>query len=81
MSADDKTNLDHELQIKLAQFNTALAESLGLQVNALVTPRLDSDGNPSFGLSADMTFLHATPGMGFNVRLHVTSAQPWTAGG
>ena len=81
LSADDKSNLDQELQIKLAQFNTALAESLGLQVNALVTPRLDLDRNPFFGSSADMTFLHATPGMGFNVRLHVTSAQPWTAGG
>ncbi len=25
LSADDKANIDHELQIKLVQFNTALA--------------------------------------------------------
>src|SRR5580704_9693777 len=81
LSADDKANVNHELQIKLAQFNTALAQALGLQINALVTPRLESDRNPFFGQAADMTFLHATPGMGFNVRLHVTSAEPWTAGG
>lgn len=81
LSADDKANIDHELEIKLVQFNTALAEALGLQVNALVTPRLDFDRNSFFGQSADMTFLHATPGMSFNVRLHVTSAQPWTSGG
>jgi LmbE family N-acetylglucosaminyl deacetylase len=81
LSADDKTNVDHELDIKLAQFNTALAEALGLQVNALVTPRLESDRNPFFGSSAEMTTQHVTPGMGFNVRLHVTSAEPWSAGG
>jgi len=81
LNADDKANVDHELQIKLAQFNTALAEALGLQVNALVTPHMQSDRSPFSGSSAEMTFLHATPGMGFNVRLHVTSAEQWTTGG
>ncbi len=79
LSADDKANVNHELRIKLAQFNTALAESLGLQVNALVTPQ--SERNSFSGGSAEMTFLHATPGMDFNVRLHITSAGPWTPGG
>lgn len=81
LSTDDKTNIDHELNIKLAQFNTALAQALGLQVNALVAPQLQANRNPFSGTSASMTFLHATPGMDFNVRLHVTSAQPWTTGG
>ena len=81
LNADDKANIDHELEIKLAQFNTALAEALGLQMNALVTPNLQSDQNPFFGSAAQMTVLHATPGMDFHVRLHVTSAQPWTPGG
>src|SRR5271170_7378227 len=81
LSADDKANVNHELNIKLAQFNTALAESLGLQVNALVTPNLQTDRNPFAGSSAALTFLHATPGMNFNIRLHVTSAGPWTPGG
>ncbi len=81
LSADDKANVNHELNIKLAQFNTALTEALGLQVAALVTPTLQSDRSPFSGTSAAMTFLHATPGMDFNVRLHVTSAEPWTPGG
>ena len=81
LSVDDKANIDHELGIKLAQFNTALAEALGLQVNALVTPQAAFGSAPSLGQSADMTFLHATPGMTFHVRLHVTSAEPWTSGG
>ncbi|HZU11090.1 MAG TPA: PIG-L family deacetylase [Pseudacidobacterium sp.] len=81
LSADDKANVNHELQIKLTQFNTALAEALGLQVNALVTPSLQSDRNPFFGSAAQMTFLHATPGMDFHVRLHVSSAGPWTPAG
>ena len=81
LSADDKANVNHELNIKLAQFNTALAEALGLQINALVAPNSEGNRNPFAGSSADMTFLHATPGMDFNVRLHVTSAQPWTPSG
>ncbi len=81
LSADDKANVNHELNIKLAQFNTALAQALGLEVTALVTPTLQSDRNPFSGSSAAMTFLHATPGMEFHVRLHVTSAGPWTSGG
>jgi LmbE family N-acetylglucosaminyl deacetylase len=81
LSDADKANVNHELNIKLAQFNTALAEALGLQVNAMVTPKLELDRNPFAGSSAAMTFLHATPGMNFNVRLHVTSASPWSLGG
>lgn len=81
LSAVDKANVNHELKIKLAQFNTALAEALGLQVNALVAPRLQSDRNPFSGSLAEMTFLHATPGMDFNVRLHVSSAGPWSPSG
>ncbi|WP_158748248.1 PIG-L family deacetylase [Acidobacterium sp. S8] len=81
LSADDKSNVSRELQIKLAQFNTALAEALGLQVNALVAPGQRTERNPFSGSAAAMTFLHATPGMDFNVRLHVTSAEPWTTGG
>jgi LmbE family N-acetylglucosaminyl deacetylase len=80
LSADDKTNVIHELNIKLVQFNTALAEALGLQVNALVIPRT-SDHPFSFGLSAAETPTSVSPGAEFDVRLHVTSARPWAVGG
>lgn len=76
LSADDKANVIHELDIKLVQFNTALAEALGLQVNAIMIPRT-SDHPEGFGLSSDETPTAVTPGSQFDVRLHVTSAELW----
>jgi LmbE family N-acetylglucosaminyl deacetylase len=69
LSAEDKANLDHELAIKLVQFNTALAEALGLEVRALVTP----SGN-ALSLNPSTTPTHVTPGATFEVRVHVTAA-------
>lgn len=79
LSADDKYNVIHELNIKLVQFNTALAESLGLQVNALMIPTV-TEHFEGFGNSAAFTPTAVTPGTQFDVRLHVTSAEPWGAG-
>jgi LmbE family N-acetylglucosaminyl deacetylase len=78
LSKDDKANVIHELNIKLVQFNTALAEALGLQVNAIMIPRT-SDHPSEFGLSSAQTPTAVTPGSEFDVRLHVTSAAPWGA--
>ncbi len=80
LSADDKANVMYELKIKLAQFNTALAEALGLQVNALTVPK--TGAQPSiFSVGSEPTPASVTPGDEFDVRLHVTSAEPWTTGG
>ena len=76
LSSDDKANVTHELNIKLVQFNTALAQALGLRVDALMIPRT-SDHPNGFGLSAAETPSSVTPGSEFDVRLHVTSASPW----
>jgi hypothetical protein len=76
LSADDKANVIHELNIKLVQFNTALAEALGLRIDALMIPRT-SDHPAAFGLSTSETPTAVTPGSEFDVRLHVTSAAPW----
>ena len=78
LSADDKANVKHELNIKLVQFNTALAEALGLQVNAIMITRT-SDHPEGFSLSSSETPTSVTPGSQFDVRLHVTSAEPWGA--
>ena len=78
LTPDDKTNVVYELKIKLAQFNTALAEALGLQVNALLNPK--SSAGP-FNFGGDETPTSVTPGETFEVRVHVTSAEPWSAGG
>jgi hypothetical protein len=80
LSADDKANVVHELTIKLAQFNTALAEALGLQVNALMIPQTSDHPEP-LSLRPEETPTSVTPGSQFDVRLHVTSAEPWQSGG
>ncbi|HZD51088.1 MAG TPA: PIG-L family deacetylase [Silvibacterium sp.] len=80
LSPDDKANVVHELDIKLTQFNTALAEALGLQVNALLIPRT-ADKPAPLQIFAEETPTTVTPDSEIDVRLHVASAQPWTAGG
>jgi hypothetical protein len=80
LSADDKANVNYELKIKLAQFNTALAEALGLQVNALMVPRTGQQQS-GFSIGSDETPTSVTPSEEFDVRVHVTSAEPWTTGG
>jgi LmbE family N-acetylglucosaminyl deacetylase len=79
LTSDDKASVTHELQIKLAQFNSALVEALGLQVNALVSERGNAQQN--FFLGSDETPTSVTPGEDFAVRIHVTSAEPWSTGG
>ncbi|MGA8109351.1 MAG: PIG-L family deacetylase, partial [Acidobacteriaceae bacterium] len=76
-SADDKANVTHELNIKLAQFNTALAEALGLQVNALVMPRTATGANPMPSIVPEDTPPTVTPGSEIDVRVHVTAAPFW----
>lgn len=77
LTADDKANVVHELNIKLAQFNTALAEALGLEVNVLVMPKTATGANrmPSF-VPEDVPET-VTPGAEIDVRVHVTAAAPW----
>ncbi|MBT9329823.1 PIG-L family deacetylase [Paracidobacterium acidisoli] len=77
LSAPDKTNIVHELTIKLAQFNTALAEALGLEVNALVTPRTDIGATTGFPSSPAEMPTTVSPGSQIDVRVHVTAAEPW----
>ncbi len=76
-SADDKANVIHELNIKLAQFNTALAQALGLEVNALVMPKTATGANPFPSLAPEDTQTVVTPGSEIDVRVHVTAAPFW----
>lgn len=77
LSADDKANLEHELNIKLTQFNTALAEALGLEVNALLMPRTATGPNPEPPLVPEETPTTVTPGAEVDVRVHVTAESAW----
>ncbi|MGB7170244.1 MAG: PIG-L family deacetylase [Acidobacteriaceae bacterium] len=77
LNADDKANLVHELNIKLAQFNTALAEAFGLHVNAAVMPRTATGVNAAPSIVPEETPTTVTPGSEIDVRLHVTAAGDW----
>ena len=82
LTPDSKANLEHELNIKLVQFNTALVEAMGLHLEALVMPptktSLNGPAPQVFTLNPALTRSHVTPGETFDVRLHITSANPWS---
>jgi LmbE family N-acetylglucosaminyl deacetylase len=84
LSAEDKATVNHELGIKLVQFNTALVEALGLEVHGLVTPMPHSDASGIaprvLTLNPSETPTHVTPSSTFDVRLHVTAAGGWGPG-
>ena len=84
LTPDSKADLEHELGIKLVQFNTALVEALGLHLDALVAPTpargLNGAAPQSLGLLPEVTRTHVTPGESFAVRLRVTAASPWVPG-
>lgn len=73
LSEDSKYDLLHELNIKRAQFNSALAESLGLSVAASVAP--DQEPNPRMAqfLGDPETFRVAIPGQTFGVKVHAVN--------
>jgi LmbE family N-acetylglucosaminyl deacetylase len=77
LEANDKANVVHELTIKLTQFNTALAEALGLEVNALVMPKTETGANAAPPLTPDDTPTTVTPGSEIDVRVHASAAEPW----
>jgi LmbE family N-acetylglucosaminyl deacetylase len=82
LTPESKAELEHELNIKLVQFNTALVEAMGLHLEALLMPpSRTSVSGPApqvFSLNPGLTRDHVTPGETFDVRLHITSANPWS---
>ncbi len=73
ISADSKYDVLHELNIKRAQFNSALAEALGLSLTATVAP--DQEPNPRFAqfMGDPETFRIAIPGQSFGVKVHAVN--------
>ncbi len=80
LSEAEKYDIRYERQIKLAQFNTALAQALGLEVNALVSPRPAAGASRELSLTPEESAANVTPGHTFEVRLHATSAEGWGPG-
>jgi LmbE family N-acetylglucosaminyl deacetylase len=62
LSEEAKFDISHELNIKRAQFNNALAEALGIVVRATVAPTTEPD-----------TFHIAIPGQTFGVKVQIVN--------
>jgi LmbE family N-acetylglucosaminyl deacetylase len=62
LSEEAKFDISHELNIKRAQFNNALAEALGIVVRATVAPTTEPD-----------TFRIAIPGQTFGVKVQIVN--------
>lgn len=80
LSAEEKYDITFELETKKAQFNSALAQALGLSISASMAP--DKEPNPRFAafLGDPDTTRIAIPGQKFGVKVHVVnqSAVPVT---
>ena len=73
LSADAKYEVTHELKIKQAQFENALAESLGISVLATVAPENEPSGPFARFFRNQPTFQVAIPGQEFRVKVHATN--------
>ena len=78
LSVEQRTSIQRELEIKLQQTNDALAQALGIEMTALVTPGGGARGieiyaGPRGGLSStpEPTAAQVTPGSDFRVRVHI----------
>jgi LmbE family N-acetylglucosaminyl deacetylase len=76
LSDDAKYNVLHELKVKQAQFNNALALALGLTIDANVTPEHPPTGPFARFFGDQPTFQMAIPGQQFPVRVHVADSGP-----
>jgi len=73
LSEEDKYNITFELDVKKAQFNNALPQSLGLSVAAILAP--DQEPNPLYALfmGDPETTRVLIPGQHFGVKVHAVS--------
>jgi LmbE family N-acetylglucosaminyl deacetylase len=67
----EKYNVAFELGVKENQFNSAIAQSLGLAIRATVAPHASGAGN--IGFRAVPTFQTAVPGQQFSVTVRVVN--------
>lgn len=69
-SSDEKYNVTHELKVKEAQFENALAESLGLSILSTVAPDVEPTGPWARFFRNPETFQVALPGQQFHMKIH-----------
>ncbi len=73
LSNDSKYNVTHELRVKQAQFQQALAQSLGLSLLATVAPAQEPTGPFAMFFGTPETFQVAIPGQQFRVKVHAVN--------
>jgi LmbE family N-acetylglucosaminyl deacetylase len=73
LSEESKYDLRHELEIKRAQFNNAIAEALGLSITATVAPEKEPSARMAAFMGDPETFRVAIPGQSFGVKVHVVN--------
>jgi LmbE family N-acetylglucosaminyl deacetylase len=73
LAEDDKYNITFELKRKLAQFNDALAEALGLEVSAYAVTAETNTKN-ALPLTVEGAPRVVIPGGDLDVRVHISSA-------
>lgn len=73
LTEDSKYNLRHELEVKRAQFNNAIAEALGLSITATVAPDEEPSARMAMFFGDPDTFRVAIPGQSFGVKVHVVN--------
>ncbi len=71
LSDDAKYDVRHELQVKKAEFNDAIAQALGISLLATVAPEKEPTGLAAMFFGAPDTFRVAIPGQTFKVKVHV----------
>ena len=74
LPAQAKYDIAHELKIKRAQFNNALAESLGLSIDAVIAPKTEPSPLMLLFMGDPETFRNAIPGQSFGVNVHTAVA-------
>jgi hypothetical protein len=80
LNAEDKYNLRHELEIKRVQFNQALTEALGVQLQSggrrfdPYAATSSAGARPPLPLTPEPTQATITPGGQIDVRLHLSIA-------
>ncbi|MGB8441404.1 MAG: PIG-L family deacetylase [Candidatus Acidiferrales bacterium] len=73
LTVDSKYDVTHELRVKQAQFENALAESLGISILATVAPEREPTGPFARFLRNPPTFQASIPGQEFWVKIHATN--------
>ncbi|MFH1574000.1 MAG: PIG-L family deacetylase, partial [Acidobacteriota bacterium] len=73
LSDQAKYDVTYELKVKQSQFNRALIQALGLDMQATVAPDTPSDPRMAAFRGMPETFQTAIPGQQFGVRVHINN--------